>query len=96
MPDCDRARPCRAEFSCTAPDASSVFLVGTFSKADMRPMPLARGDDGEWRVVLQLPPRPVRYKVVVYRRQMNVLDDGPYGTICHVDTASEPIAEPAT
>lgn len=85
MPELDQKKLCRAEFTCEAPNASSVFLIGTFNDSNMRSTPMNRGDGGEWTVVLQLPPGQYQYKfIVVYHGQMNVRNDGPYGTMNHV------------
>lgn len=93
MSETHEPRPCRAEFTCEAPDASSVFLVGTFNDWNMRSTPMDRGADGEWTAVLQLPPGEYEYKfVVVYHGQITVRDDGPYGAVRHVAASAGEMA----
>lgn len=85
MSESSPEKRCRAEFTCDAPNASSVFLVGTFDGRKMRPAPMSRGADGEWTAVLQLPPGQYEYKfIAVYHRQIHVREDGPYGTLNYV------------
>lgn len=85
MAELDQEKPCRAEFSCEAPNASSVFLVGAFNESGEDYSRMARGAGGDWSVVLQLPSGEYQYKfVAVYHGRMNVRDDGPYGTVNHI------------
>ena len=44
------------DFSCRAPEATAVFVAGTFNDWRADAMPLKRGSDGQWRATLQLPP----------------------------------------
>ena len=55
----------RAEFTCHAPQASSVFLAGTFN--DWKPDTLAmeRNTEGTWRLTLALPTGHHEFKFVV-------------------------------
>lgn len=73
MPATDQILLSRAEFSCFAPDASSVFLVGKFDrcKTDLRPM--TRNDGGDWSASLELPPGRYLYKfLIVYSGVLNM------------------------
>ena len=86
---------CRAEFTCEAPNATSVFLVGTFNAGDMHSTPMKRSKEGEWTAVLRLPPGSYEYKfIVVFHGRMNVRDDGPYGTMSHIAAPFDPSTEP--
>lgn len=53
------------EFTYDDPYAASVALAGSFNNWDMNANPLALGDDGTWRVVLELAPGKYEYKFVV-------------------------------
>ena len=59
------AESCKAEFTCHAPEATCVSLVGSFNEWDARANPLSRRVDGEWAVVLELAPGFYHYKFVV-------------------------------
>lgn len=85
MFDCHQVKRGRAEFSCVAPDANSVFLVGTFNNWDVRATPMRQGEDGQWAAVLELPPGQYAYKyVVVYEGSLTVWDEQGCGTVSHV------------
>lgn len=47
------------------PDASEVYLAGTFNDWDPSVVPLAKGDDGVWRASIDLEPGEYLYKFVV-------------------------------
>lgn len=53
------------EFVVDFPDAGSVNLAGTFNEWDPDSYPLVKGDDGLWRVTLELEPGVYSYKFVV-------------------------------
>jgi len=66
----------RAEFSCEAPGASSVFLVGRFGGNRTESHLMRKMPDGEWVTVLELPPGRFPYKfVVIYRSTIDVRDN---------------------
>ena len=52
-------------FSFTAPDASSVQLVGDFTRWDQKPINLQKGVDGIWRTSLELAPGEHHYRFLV-------------------------------
>jgi 1,4-alpha-glucan branching enzyme len=84
-PNLDQSRPCRAEFTCEAPRASEVYLIGTFNDGDTRATPMTRDESGDWTAVLELLPGEYQYKyVIVYRCEMNVPDEDHCGTISHM------------
>lgn len=43
------------EFSCDAPDASAVFLAGTFNDWKTDATPLTKDENGSWQGKLDLP-----------------------------------------
>jgi 1,4-alpha-glucan branching enzyme len=52
-------------FCFTAPEASSVQLVGDFTRWQQRPINLHRGLDGTWYVTVELQPGPHHYRFLV-------------------------------
>lgn len=53
------------EFSCHAPDASAVFLAGTFNDWKTDATVLTKDQQGNWRGTLDLPPGRHEFKFVV-------------------------------
>ncbi|QEG35795.1 glycogen-binding domain-containing protein [Bythopirellula goksoeyrii] len=53
------------QFSCHAPDASAVFLAGTFNDWQTDATPLANVDQGNWKVQMELAPGHYEYKFFV-------------------------------
>lgn len=53
------------KLSCRAPSAQAVFVSGTFNEWNPEATAMVRGDDGEWSVVLDLPPGRHELKFVV-------------------------------
>ena len=63
----------RAQFSCNAPDASAVFLIGKLGRREASPQPMARNGNGAWSAALQLPPGIHYYRfVIVYKGVINM------------------------
>jgi 5'-AMP-activated protein kinase regulatory beta subunit len=52
-------------FFCSAPDAQSVFVAGTFNDWQPDATPMMRDDDGVWTAALALSPGRYEYKFVV-------------------------------
>ena len=52
-------------FTCHAPEAKAVFLVGTFNAWKPDSTPMAKGTGGDWGVALDLPPGHHEFKFVV-------------------------------
>ena len=78
MPSMDQTVLSRADFSCYAPEASSVFLVGRFDQHKLGLRPMSRNERGEWSVMLELPPGRYLYKfLVMYRGILNLPEDPP-------------------
>lgn len=78
MPALDQTVLSRAEFSCYAPDASSVFLVGGFEQRKTHLHAMTRNEGGEWSAVLELPPGRYLYKfLVVYRGVLDLPEGCP-------------------
>lgn len=50
---------------CHAPEATNVFLAGTFNDWDPQASPLQRTPDGVWQITLGLAPGRYEYKFVV-------------------------------
>jgi 1,4-alpha-glucan branching enzyme len=55
----------RQTFSFTAPDATSVQLVGDFTQWQAYPIPLQRGSGGIWRTTIELEPGEHHYRFLV-------------------------------
>lgn len=53
------------EFICHAPDAQSVFVAGSFNAWQVNATPLSRGEDGTWKVSLNLAPGRYEWKFIV-------------------------------
>jgi 1,4-alpha-glucan branching enzyme len=53
------------EFSLFAPQASSIFLAGTFNNWNTRSVPMKKGSDGTWRVRVKMAPGRYEYKFFV-------------------------------
>lgn len=53
------------EFAYDDPSAGSVHLAGDFNSWNMSAAVLTMGDDGVWRIVIELPPGVYEYKFVV-------------------------------
>ena len=78
MPSLNQAVLSRVEFSCYAPDASSVVLAGRFDQHKLSFRPMARNESGEWSAVLALPPGRYLYKfLIVYRGVLDMPEDCP-------------------
>jgi 1,4-alpha-glucan branching enzyme len=52
-------------FAFTAPEASSVMLVGDFTNWQQNPVPLERGKGGVWRAMVALGAGTHRYRFLV-------------------------------
>jgi len=52
-------------FVFTAPDATSVQLVGDFTHWNQKPVNLQKGTDGVWRTILELAPGEYHYRFLV-------------------------------
>ena len=50
---------------CHAPEATNVFLAGTFNNWDPQASPMERAPDGVWQIALDLAPGQYEYKFVV-------------------------------
>ena len=62
-----------AEFSCYAPEANSVFLIGRFDQPRTAAHPMRRQPSGAWSAILELPPGRYFYKfLIVYRGALDV------------------------
>ena len=78
MPSLDQPVLSRVEFSCHAPDASSVVLAGRFDRQKLSLRPMTRTARGDWSAVLALRPGRYLYKfLVVYRGLVNMREDSP-------------------
>jgi 1,4-alpha-glucan branching enzyme len=52
-------------FSFTAPDATSVLLVGDFTQWQQRAIPMHRDEHGVWTASVELPPGKHTYRFIV-------------------------------
>lgn len=53
------------KFLCYAPEASSVFVAGTFNDWDPKQFPLERKEEGHWEASLDMKAGSYEYKFVV-------------------------------
>ena len=53
------------EFTYYAPDASNVFLAGTFNDWQTKAMPMKKDKNGNWKAKLDLPPGRHEFKFIV-------------------------------
>lgn len=65
------------EFSYDDPSAGSVSLAGSFNNWNMNANPLTQGDDGVWRVIVDLEPGEHEYKFVVNGSEWIADPDNP-------------------
>ena len=52
-------------FHFTAPAASSVLLVGDFTRWQQQPIPMQKNGDGVWTAAVDLPPGKYTYRFIV-------------------------------
>jgi 1,4-alpha-glucan branching enzyme len=52
-------------FSITAPDATSLMLVGDFTKWQEQPIPMKKGASGVWHAAVDLPLGTHHYRFIV-------------------------------
>ena len=55
----------KVEFEYFAPQAQSVFLVGTFNDWNEKTCPLSKNKEGRWKVALPLPSGKHEYRFLV-------------------------------
>lgn len=72
-------------FSFTAPDASSVQLVGGFTHWQQQPISMKKGADGVWRATVELEPGEHHYRFLVDGQwrddpECNLNVPNPYGS----------------
>jgi 1,4-alpha-glucan branching enzyme len=53
------------EFSFRAPDAKKAYIAGTFNDWDTKSMPMKKGNDGTWRIMVKLSLGNYEYKYFV-------------------------------
>ncbi len=53
------------EFKFRAPEAKKIYIVGTFNDWNTKSMPLKKGKDGTWRIMVKLPTGRYEYKYFV-------------------------------
>jgi 1,4-alpha-glucan branching enzyme len=76
MPSLGQVVLSRVDFTCRAPEATSVFLVGRFDQSKLSLHSMRRSDDDDWSASLALPPGRYPYKfVVVYRGVLTTPED---------------------
>jgi 1,4-alpha-glucan branching enzyme len=81
-----RSAPVRKEiFGFTAPEATSVLLMGDFTNWQENPIALAKGPDGLWLTTVTLPPGEYAYRFLVDGEWRNdpaccVRVPNPYGS----------------
>ncbi len=55
----------RETFICSAPNASTVSLVGSFTDWKTNPIQLKKQKDGTWKTTVSLPPGTHEYRFLV-------------------------------
>ncbi len=53
------------EFTFRAPEAKKVYIVGTFNDWNTKSIPMKKGKDGTWRIMVKLSPGKYEYKYFV-------------------------------
>ena len=53
------------EFTFRATEAEKVFIAGTFNNWNTKSMPMKKGKDGTWRIMVKLSPGRYEYKYFV-------------------------------
>jgi len=53
------------EFTFRAPEAIKVYIAGTFNDWNTKSMPMKKGKDGTWRIMVKLSPGKYEYKYFV-------------------------------
>ena len=59
------AAPRKQTFRFTAPDATSVLLVGDFTHWQQNALPMQKGPNGVWSATVSLPPGKHHYRFIV-------------------------------
>jgi len=57
--------PSKQAFRFTAPDATSVLLVGDFTRWQSSPIPMKKESNGIWSVTVELTPGKHTYRFIV-------------------------------
>jgi 1,4-alpha-glucan branching enzyme len=55
----------RIDFTFNAPEAQKVCITGTFNNWNTKSMPMKKGKDGTWRIMVKLSPGRYEYKYFV-------------------------------
>jgi 1,4-alpha-glucan branching enzyme len=53
------------EFTFHAPEAKKAYIAGTFNDWNVKSMPMKKGKDGTWRIMVKLSPGGYEYKYFV-------------------------------
>ena len=53
------------EFTFGAPESKKVYIAGTFNDWNTKSMPMKKGKDGTWRIMVKLSPGRYEYKYFV-------------------------------
>ncbi len=53
------------EFAFRAPEAKKVYIAGTFNDWNTKSLPMKKGKDGTWRIMVKLSPGRYEYKYFV-------------------------------
>ena len=53
------------EFTFRAPEAKKVYIAGTFNDWNTKSMPMKKGKDGTWKIMVKLSPGRYEYKYFV-------------------------------
>jgi 1,4-alpha-glucan branching enzyme len=75
----------KAEFSLSAPQATSVFIAGDFNQWNLSTHPLTRDKKGVWKISLAVGPGRYEYRFLVDGQWQNdpncpSLVENPFGT----------------
>jgi 1,4-alpha-glucan branching enzyme len=53
------------EFTFRAPEVKKVYIAGTFNDWNTKSMPMKKGKDGTWRIMVKLSPGKYEYRYFV-------------------------------
>jgi 1,4-alpha-glucan branching enzyme len=53
------------EFTFRTPEAKKVYIAGTFNDWNTKSMPMKKGKDGTWRIMVKLSPGKYEYRYFV-------------------------------
>ena len=65
LQDSEAKQEAQTSFLCHAPEATTVFLAGTFNDWDPLAIPMERDGEGNWHAAIPLRPGRYEFKFIV-------------------------------